>query len=89
MTVLPASGVLVVATGTGTNEPAGSHHTAAIALPVISVPQPPTAVTGVSGVAKVTVSWAAQGDDGGSPVQEQSPRNCKGYGPCAGGVSPG
>ena len=35
-----------------------------------AVPQPPTAVAGKPGKAKVTVSWAAPGDDGGLPVME-------------------
>ncbi len=44
---------------------AGGGHSAVLAA---AAPQPPTAVTGVPGNGQVSVSWAAPGDDGGSPV---------------------
>ena len=44
--------------------------TGAYAYQPVSVPQPPTAVTGVAGDTEVTVSWTPSGDDGGSPVLE-------------------
>ena len=46
---------------------AGEHYSAVLAA---AVPQPPTAAAGMAGDAKVTVSWAAPADDGGSPVLE-------------------
>ena len=47
---------------------AGGRHTAVIAAPGSSVPQPPTSVAGATGDGTVTVSWSAPTDDGGSPV---------------------
>ena len=67
---------------------AGDVHTAAIAAPVIVVPQPPTTVTGVAGDAKVTVSWAAPADDGGSPVLDYMATASPGAASCTtGGLS--
>ena len=47
---------------------ASSPDTVALSGTGIAVPQPPTAVTAMSGDAQVTVSWTPPGDDGGSPV---------------------
>jgi hypothetical protein len=44
---------------------AGGSHSLVLAA---AVPQPPTSVRGAPGDAKVTVSWSAPADDGGSPV---------------------
>ncbi len=44
---------------------AAGYHSAVLAA---APPLPPTAVTGVPGNGQVSVSWAAPGDDGGSPV---------------------
>ncbi len=41
------------------------YHSAVLAA---AAPQPPTAVTGAPGDGQVSVSWAAPGDDGGSPI---------------------
>ena len=55
-------------TSTSLPEMASTTRARLTAAPVIVAPQPPTAVTGVAGDAKATVSWTAPADDGGSPV---------------------
>ena len=55
----PLAGVTVTAIT------AGAQHSVVLAA---AVPQPPVSVSGVPGNGQVSVSWAAPGDDGGSPV---------------------